>query len=223
MSELHRIVTKVLKVAHDQSTHTAGDLYGVYDEKYQGIIFFNDIRHPAVEFAEQHNCPEILGDYILPKGVTGTDLQTCAMALKVFFHNSLITEDQYDSVLDKIWTELVQLNPSLKALDIYKNAPMNYLAHSDKPMKAKFHLIMGIGDRFNLSDITAFMNVVSKTRAEIFNDNASKDRLITDIAEKFSQPFWRLSDQTYNLLIQIYQSRQARPPAYNNLPPKTAR
>ena len=216
MTDMNDYIHHIIALARSKTIQSEGVFFAIYDEMLQKPCYINKRRHWAIEFAAEHHCPEILGQYSFPEGVSHTDVQTAAMALKTFYNNSLITDDQYDAALDKIWSELVRLNPPLERLKTYENAPMNYLDKPDTPMRAKFHLIMGVSDQFNVDDIEAFMVFCSKTPVEIYNEAAKSDARKSFVRDHMSFPNWRLSEKTLNYLAELANMRRS----FSELPNK---
>ncbi len=206
-------IARALARVRQEATIFDGDLYGAYDQGLEQKVYFNDIQHHAVKFAKRHNCPEITGGYVFPKGVSGTDIQVTAMGLKTLFNNDQISEAEYDEFLSSMWTELVELNPNLKRLQAYQDAPMKNGANL-KPMKASFHLIMGVGDQFNMNDIEFFLQKCISARAHMFNKLSSPPiDMRKRVEAHFSKIAWAPSLQTLQMLQDIHLKRQSQPSA----------
>ena len=151
-------------------------------------IRLGDHHHPAMEFAETHNMPTILGQYHLPPGVCEDLLQDFALSALLLARSGCLAIDTYQNLLDEVWSGLCGLNPALKNLNL--QLPQDSSYQGNPYYNSTYHAIMGVGDQFNKSDIDHFLQ-----KAHLKENRASRfqKRLVES---QLGPVYWRPSPET---------------------------
>lgn len=194
---------KTIKKTIDLAAQKLGRLEG------QGnlTLHFNDMavkigdrHHPAIEYAEAHDMPEVLGGYTLPENVTNTMLQDFAISALLLARTGALSTARYDQLMNTVWTEIKSMNPELETLNL-ESSPGS--PHADNPFyNSIYHAIMGVGDQFNIRDIQHFLS-----RAH-HPDSLLHKWQKKSIEKQTGPMFWRASPHTIKTVKSAIKSKK---------------
>lgn len=157
---------------------------------------------PVQNFAQRNNMPEILGGYQRPGDLGFGELQDCMILLDEAKTRGMLSKEQYEDKINRIWDSLQEINPELKQIRVKNDEGLFGAFKNRMSTHQKRAAIIGVDDGYNVTDIDFFLNNFLGTK-NAMNMNGLKTpeaRAYHNLSEKTQQLcgqcFWRPSPQT---------------------------